>query len=236
MLRSDWEKFFEVAGNELPEGYEILSMRNHEDYKEIVGRIVSRRSIDYSLGQLEEYYGCPYAVGVDIFPLDNLYEDETREKVRLEQTKELVEEYERLKANGSDDRELRLRIERLYSECSDKEASKVALMPFYISNGDHIYSKELFDCICELSFENTYINAPGRYEEVLEIEYGDFMQVVKSGGAHDYPVYSKQEEILREKLGRNPYRYTLDSKQLLKAVGRYVSKLTAPVEKKAMGK
>ncbi len=232
MLRSDWEKFFEVAADELPEKYEIFTMRKHEDFKEVIGRVVNRHSIDYSLQQLEEYYGCPYAVGVDIFPLDGLYEDEAREKERVEQVKELVEEYEQRKARGSDDRGLRLRIEKLYSECNDKETSKVALMPFYINNGDHIYEKELFDNVCELPFENTFIKVPGRYEEVLGIEYGDYMHVVKSGGVHDYPVYVKQEEILKEKIGRNPFRYALDSNQLLKAVGRYISRLTTPAVEK----
>ncbi len=227
MLRSDWIKFFEVAKKELPEEYVIMTLEEQPQYREVIGRVSNSHAIDYSVGHLKEYCGCPYTVGVDIFPLDNLYDDVEKEKDRMERARRAIDIY---LDNGS--RQSILKVEKIYRECPDDEASKVTLMPIHISHNDHIYPKELFDSWVELPFENTYIRVPARYEEVLAIEYGDYMRVVKAGGVHDYPAYIGQEEILREKMGHNPFRYTFDSRELLNAVTRYVHKMTNPMEKK----
>ncbi|MCR5557912.1 MAG: hypothetical protein K6F75_10180, partial [Butyrivibrio sp.] len=82
-----------------------------------------------------------------------------------------------------------------------------------------------FDQVVKLPFEETFMNVPARYEEILSIEYGDYMRVFKGGGMHDYPVYHDQEEILRQNLGGNPFRYTFDMNQLLVSVSRYAKRM-----------
>ncbi len=227
MLRSEWARFFEVAEKELPKEYVVMNLKEQPEYGEIIGRIVNSHAIDYSAAHLREYYGCPYTVGVDIFPLDNLYDDEEKEKERMERAHKAVDAY--LKT-GSRDR--LLRVEKIYRECPDEEASKVTLMPVHVTYNDHVYPKKLFDSWVEIPFENTYIRVPTRYEEVLALEYHDYMNVVKAGGVHEYPAYCDQEKILVEKIGKNPFRYTFDGRQLLNAVGRYVMKMTNPKAQK----
>ncbi len=223
MLRSDWMRFFDVAKKELPEEFVVMVFKEEPEYREIIGRVVESNKIKYSPEHLKEYYGCPYTVGVDIFPLDNLYDDEEKEKNRMERARKAVDAY-----HANPTLETILEVERIYKECPDEEASRVTLMPVHVTYNDHIYPKELFDSWVELPFENTYIRVPARYEEVLAIEYGDYMKVIKAGGVHEYPAYTGQEEILREKIGNNPFRYTFDSRELLNAVGRYVQKMIAP--------
>ena len=75
MLRDDWEKFFKLAKDELPAEYVVMTLDEQPEYKEITGRVVNSHAIDYSPQHLEEFYGCPYSVGVDIFPLDGIYDD-----------------------------------------------------------------------------------------------------------------------------------------------------------------
>ncbi|MBR4667265.1 MAG: LicD family protein [Butyrivibrio sp.] len=267
MLRSDFLRFFEIAETELPKEYKILTMEKEPDYKEIIGRIVNSTSINYSEAHLSLFYGCPYTVGVDIFPLDGLYDDEEKEKARVERTRRVLDALSLVKGealelqNGSEsrrhaelnsqielmrilseleerekinfdreadlERQLNLLAEKLYSECSDTEAKNVALMPFYIPKGNHIYNKSFYKNSIELPFENTFINAPARYEEVLDVEYGDFMQICKSGGLHEYPVYADQERLLAQKIGHNPYRYTFNIMELLQSVKRYTGNLLA---------
>ncbi len=222
MLRSEWERFFEVAKKELPKDFVVLTPKEQPEYRQIIGRIVDSRSIDYSAEHMKEYCGCPYTVGVDIFPLDNLYDDEIKEKDRIERLLKAADAY-----NDNETRSGLLRVEEICRECPDEKSSKVTLMTVHMTQNDHIYGKELFDAWVELPFENTFIRVPARYEEVLAIEYYDYMKVFKAGGVHEYPAFAAQEKVFKKQLGRNPLRYTFDNKELLHAVGRYVRKIAA---------
>ena len=252
MLRSDWLRFFEIAPKELPLEFEVLTIASCPEYSEIIGRVVNSHAIDYSQEHLKEFYGCPYTVGIDIFPLDGVYDDAAKEDERKKRTRKalgllsqmqagdsindhsnLVKEIEKenhifFDKKKSMERQLILLSEKLYSECSSDEAENVALMPFFIPGDNHKYPKELFENIVEIPFENTYINVPARYDEVLRIEYGDFMQINKGGGIHEYPVYSDQQEILKNAIGHNPFAYTLDYNELLSSVQRYAARLVSP--------
>ncbi len=250
MLRSDWLKFFSIAEKELPEGYQILNLSKEEEYQEIIGRVVNSHAIDYGVGHLKEFFSCPYTVGIDIFPLDAVYDDKDREEDRRKRANKVLKALEELeketpdehylkgllrdieKENGRDIsfdrnviRNLTLLAEELYMECRDEDTRSVALMPFYVPAGNHVYERDLFENTVKLPFEITLINAPARYEEVLDLEYSDFMKIVKNGGLHDYPVYRDQELILAKHMGHNPYRYTFDIKALLGSVSRYTKKV-----------
>ncbi len=261
MLRSDWLRFFEVAGNELPEGYQVLTIQGNAEYDQIIGRVVNSSAIDYGKEHLEEYYGCPYTVGIDVFPLDGVYDDEEQEASWRKRTKRVLDALDEVTLRGkrySDirgelgrierendvsidkgkdlERQLLVIAEKLYSECSLDDSEHVALMPFYATKGHHKYPKELFNDVVKLPFENTYINVPGRYEEVLWIEYRDFMHVVKGGGIHDYPVYIEQEKMLGEALGHKPYDYSMNYNELLASVQRYVMRLAGAVGQAGAGR
>ncbi|ADL33257.1 LicD family protein [Butyrivibrio proteoclasticus B316] len=256
MMRDDWNRFFEVAKKELPESFQVLTLSNNEEYEELIGRVVNCNVIDFGPEHMEKYYGCPYTVGIDLFPLDGIYPDEDKEKDRVARTRKvlkaltlaeladvnnhelylLLKEIEKenkvvLPLNDKLKNKLRLLAERLYSECDVTECGNVALMPFYIPNNDHIFPRKLYEDIVELPFENVYLNVNARYDELLDLEYGDFLRVNKSGGVHEYPVYSGQESILAEHIGRNPYRYTLDANELLRSVQRYIMRMTRTVDK-----
>ena len=139
MLREDFERFFEVAAGEAPEGYQFLTISRTPGYEEIIGRVVNSRNIDYSPAHLEEFFGCPYTVGVDIFPLDGVYNDPDKEKERNSRAKKVLQ---KLQGAGKSRRhELLCQIEKIYSECPTKEAENLALMPFYISEGQHLFPK-----------------------------------------------------------------------------------------------
>jgi phosphorylcholine metabolism protein LicD len=228
MLREDWERFFEVAEKELPENFKLLTIERNSEYQEAIGRIVNTGVIDFGAEHLKEYYGCPYTVGIDIFPLDGLYEDVDKEKDRVERAKKAAAKYNEVKSGlrPGNAHELLVKLEKIYKECPSEGAKKLALMPFYTGRGSHIFSPEWYEDTVELPFENALIKVPARYDEMLSYEYGDYLQVVKSGGVHEYPVYAGQEEILRENIGHNPYRYTLDPTELLRSVQRYVQRLT----------
>ncbi|MBP3277957.1 MAG: LicD family protein, partial [Butyrivibrio sp.] len=93
MLRSDYDRFFEIAASELPKEYVIMTLKTQNEFREQIGRIANSHSIDYSPEHLEEFYGCPYTVGVDIFPVDGLYNDPDKENERKERAKKALEAY-----------------------------------------------------------------------------------------------------------------------------------------------
>lgn len=239
MLRRDWVKFFEIAKDELPEDYCVLSLRTEVEYENVIGRIVNAHAINYTEEHMKDFFGCPYTVGVDIFPLDDLSDDDELEDHRRELASDVSDAYEMIDDGKGDTqecrsliakiesdnhitlhrkgnilRELRLLTEKLYMMHSSDEAKYVALMPFWVSRRNHKYSKELFRHTLYLPFEYTRLPVPGGYNEVLQIEYRDYMIIRKGGGIHAYPVYKEQEEMLREKNGGNPFRYTLTGKIL----------------------
>ena len=232
MLRPDWLRFFEIAEKELPEEYEILTIGTQKGYSEITGRVVNSHAIDYSQEHMREYYGCPYVAGVDIFPLDGVYDDPIKEADRIQRVRDVSAEMSLLKSTGEINSDkywsLLMKIEALYSECSCYDAENVAFMPFFVSDGSHKYSKEIYDSIVRLPFENTFMNVMARYDEKLLADYGDYMRIIKGGGLHDYPVYSGQQEILKNSIGHNPFCYTLNYHELLSSVQRYALKLVSP--------
>lgn len=224
MLRKDWDKFFEVAASELPSGYKILTLDSEPEYTEFTGRIVNCSIIDASEEHLADYYGCPYTVGIDIFPLDNVYDDPELEEDRKGRAKELIQRCSSVKSSGEKNKYMR-EIARIHTECKDDNSSRVAMMTLFLTRNDHVFPREFFENYVELPFENCRVKASPQFLKMLRIEYKNFMRIVKNGGEHDYPVYSEQEDMLREKIGHNPYRYTFDSNELLVSVGRYIKRL-----------
>jgi len=231
MLRSDYTKFFEVAKKELPENYVIMTLDEQPEFRELVGRVVNSHAIDYSDSHMSEFYGCPYTVGVDIFPLDGIYNDPEKEAERKDRALKVLADYTK------DHRQETLkRLEKIYSECPDTEADKVALMRYYVTDGHHIYSRKLYESYVEITFENTYIRVPAMYDEKLRADYGDYWNVMKAGGVHDYPVYSEQEQMLEQHFGGRPYRYGMNNQALLMSVSRYIQKAANPSGNKAIRK
>ena len=83
MLRDDLEKFLQYARKELPERYVILSAEDNDEYQYPFCRITNSRTINGNLDFLSANYGCPFVVGVDIFPLDKVYSDSQKEADRV---------------------------------------------------------------------------------------------------------------------------------------------------------
>lgn len=72
MLREDYNKFLQVAETELPKGYVIDGPLTETGYTEYHTLILNARSLSINPERLKRFHGCPFATGVDIFPLDYL--------------------------------------------------------------------------------------------------------------------------------------------------------------------
>lgn len=70
MLREDYMGFLEVARQELPAEYQVLGIYTDPEGITSLTRILNGSRIDLAGQRMEEYHGCPFVVGIDIFPLD----------------------------------------------------------------------------------------------------------------------------------------------------------------------
>lgn len=74
--RADYMRFLEVAREELPEEYCILSVYTEQEWEETFLRVTNGHGIDVSAKRLTQYHGFPFAAGIDIYPLDSIPRDE----------------------------------------------------------------------------------------------------------------------------------------------------------------
>ncbi len=234
MLREDYMVFLKVAEKELPPGYKVLSIYNDHRSHTFLARVVNYDLISTEAGFLRANHNCPYATGVDIFPIDHFeYDDGINEYRKLlisgfDQIADMVDEEETDINNLPE--EVRERIDYLCNESRtriengkyikqqllimsdrlaavfDKDATHVCHSYFWERRNFQIYPKEYYANTVMLPFEYTYIPAPVAYDSILTECYGPaYITPVRSGGVHDYPLYSVQREYMREAVGRVYY-------------------------------
>lgn len=234
MLREDYMVFLKVAEAELPSGYKVLSIYNDHRSHTFLARVVNYDLISTESAFLRANHNCPYATGVDIFPIDHFeYDDGINEyrKVLIsgfDEIADLVDEEETDMGNLSES--IRERIDYLCKESKttvengkfikqqllilsdrltaifDKEASHVCHSYFWERGNFQIYPKEYYSNTIMMPFEYTYIPAPVAYDRVLTECYGPgYITPVRSGGVHDYPLYSIQREYMRQAVGKVYY-------------------------------
>lgn len=233
MLRPDYIKFNQVAKQDLPEEFVVLNLNNTEEpYLEYLTRVTNGHRLNFDSDYLEKYHDCPYATGIDIFALDYVAEDAEEEKERKALATLIMatgDEIEEDNSNVDDYRDVLNQIEELclvefdYTKCikqqlfqagekifslyAGKGGSHVALMPYWVYFDNHLYPTEYFNTTVMVPFEITKLPAPAAYDGVLQIEYGDYMKIVKSGGIHDYPFFINQENYLKELISPYPFEY-----------------------------
>ncbi|MBR0164426.1 MAG: LicD family protein [Lachnospiraceae bacterium] len=238
MFRHDLQHFLSVAPAELPTGYVVCDIRTDLSYDNTHARVLNNTVLDTTPARMERYFGCPYTVGIDVFALDGVYPDaeaETERRLRLadlyvaagfvkgysEDTKEckaLIEKIEKENDMRFDpslplfNQLLRMQA-MLFSEVPDEGSD--AVCEFFGMTDMLIYDPDWFGTPEQVSFEGMLLPAPCSPDRILTTVYGaDYMSPVRGGAGHDYPSFSRQEELLKDEIGCNPYRYTLTAQDV----------------------
>lgn len=83
MLRSDYMKLLQHA-DELPEPYWILSIYSSEEFYYFHAVVKNNRGRDLITEEDRKklFNGCPFVVGIDIFPQDNIFDDENKRELQ----------------------------------------------------------------------------------------------------------------------------------------------------------
>ena len=237
MLRKDYEKFFQVAKDEINEDMHIISLDgNKAEY--CFPNAIGRKAI-LSPEKLREVHEFPYPYAVDVFFLDELSEKEEdeefrrnmiymfmqmisavrdkKEKTRLFQTD--LEEIEKLlkihfDRNQSLEGQFFRLMDKIFQEYNGEGGKKVVFFPDYL-NKDIVFSKSAFTDSLDLPLYNKSFPAPKDYDAILRALYGEYRKKVKAGGAHGYPFFKKKEKGLQERLkGKWQFLYSFSEEDL----------------------
>ena len=222
MLRDEYERFLSVVQQEMPEDYRLYNMYTDAKYDEIFSRIVNSDKINFADEYLEKYHGCPYVVGIDIFPLDFLPGNEDEKKLQYDlyafvlTTKYKVgkpdEDIEarlahiedlcqvELKRDETLRRQLLMLADKLSCLYRRSESEHVAIIHSNVNGFTAVMRKEWYEDVVRMPFENTSIPVPKNYDDCLRAIYGpDYMTPIRMV-AHEYPFYKKQDRILQNAL------------------------------------
>ena len=224
MSRMNFEKFKKYAKDELPKGYRLNNGRNG-NIDDLVFRVCNHSGISWSESDLKKYHGCPYCVGVDIFPHDNIPDDPDETEVYVELfslallTGEMVPEgvclydcdpelkgyVDRLQGYLSidivKDKPLKAQMLNIADFISamyfDADVKKVAVSAHLVVDRKAAHSKESIANVVYKDFEGISVPVPVGYHEILSGYYGDEYMIPKQAGAdHEYPYFKAQEKML----------------------------------------
>lgn len=229
MMRADVRRFIEVAPSELPSNYRVLNMHTENAYRDIMTRVINSDHVSIEPAHMEKYHGCPFVVGIDIFPYDYIPRD--REELSTIVTilnamgqimkiiwgtvddsvkRDAAKQVEVLTGVNLDwskpiDRQVMNLYENLTSMYTEEESDRIGIYTSIVNTGslDYCFDKEWFSSMVELPFENITLPAPVGYDAFLRKRFGDYMTPVKSF-AHDYPFYKGQVAEIKAYIAKNP--------------------------------
>lgn len=226
MKREDFERFKEIAPSELDDFLVMKCLDNDVEHTNAILRINNGEHICFDKPFLERFHGCPYVVGIDIFPLDYLPKDKEETEIQLKKIRlvleaiasvpqdppyddkvwKLVDSIERMTGETVNREnnlyhELKVIVEKLSAFCKKEEASELCHMIQYVLWGDTNVTKDYYSSAIEMPFENSKINVPVGYEKILISLYGDdYMTPKIAYKTHEQPFYKKQRQSFKEVL------------------------------------
>lgn len=246
MLRPDYMRFLEAAPKHLSGFFELKSLYNDPTHDIVKARVITGRHINFDSDYLEHFHGCPYVVGIDIFPIDYIPRDKNvldeylhhlgltlqsassvpEEPPYGDDVRKLLTSLERAFSTSFDPdnrpyHEIKKLLDELCARYSPDDADEVCSM-LDLAGGwvDYHISKEAYQDSIEMPFENTSIPVPVGYDAILKVKYGDeYMTPVHVDSSHEYPFYKKQEQSLKEVIEKE-FNTTLsddDFNELLRA-------------------
>ena len=227
MKRNEYEKLIDVLHKkQLPDGWCIIHADTDNGRYSPILRIVNSSSVDFNSDFLERNHGCPYSCGIDIFPLDNVPEDEEEWELIQQLVKQIILTEQVIDSVGRDEREtllseiedvcgininrnmdihkqLFMLIDALSKSYSNESCGYITNIWLYsFGYGESPMPCSWYDRAVQIPFQNIMINVPEKYEEVLITQFGkDYMTPVMNTAMHEYPYYNVQKQEAHGRLG-----------------------------------
>lgn len=224
MTRDNYVRFAHYAPKELPQDYRLFSVKTNAACTELVNRVVNSPKLDTHPSFTEQYYGCPYVIGIDIFVTDRIPMNKNEEQLQIsllnaanslgrywdddsmtEEEKwgylENLEEVTKVKIdrNKNIPQQLLVLSDQICAMYWDVEATEMTLIPKLSVNPDYRLPISVYQApIIELPFENIMIPALASYDQILTRRYGPEYMTPRQYSNHDYPFFKEQEKMLFE--------------------------------------
>ena len=225
MRRKDYERFLRYAEKELPEGFKVMHFKNHPGHLFFVARIVGKPRICFEEDHLTRFHGFPYIAGIDLFVLDNVNSDREKEYLKSKKAEFVLTVADNIAENKTVGREaeeqlrdcekytgrridrslkgeeLRVRmyelVEELFASVPDEESDAlVQMMPFGMYGNTLHIPKEYYRDTVRLPYMDTTMSVPICFDAVMRRKFGNYMEIHKAWGGHDYPFFYGQHERL----------------------------------------
>lgn len=219
MFREDYNRLLSIPIEEWPTGFAVHSIHENNFHSQLFASLVNSTKIDYSPEHLRRFHGCPYMVGLDIFPLDTLSDKESETTAQRDLLNIAIQAHQIYQQYPAAAMELLPQIENLCHVRFDKERDLKNQLMQVIENICQLYSnsptgdvtffinfnkyglrmkREWFDQTLRMPFETVTIPVPAGWHEILTTIYKDYMTPRRGKQLHDYPFYKKQEQLLAE--------------------------------------
>ncbi len=189
MKRSDYNRFIENVRSLMSPDHSIVNYRSNREFKQMLSRIVSSDHYRFDPEYMHKYSGLPIALGIDIFPLDFLTGDDEYEKEREERANLVYDAVNEIAYFGTDPAsisdhlkkienrcgikldtkgdiltQLRMLLEKIFSEVEEKDAKYITLYPLWMNKHQYVFPVEAYRNSIRLPFENTTVPVPVYYD------------------------------------------------------------------------
>lgn len=244
MRRKDYERFLQYAEDELPEGFKVMTFKNHPGHHFFVARIVGKPRICFEEEHLKRFHSFPYIAGLDLFVLDNVCRDRGRERLKAKkaefvitvadniadglkkgrEAEELLKQCESYSGRRIDRKlrgeDLRVRMygiaEELFASIPDEDSDAlVQMMPFGMYGNERYIPKKYYRETVRLPYMDTTISVPLCYDTVMRMKFGNYMHIYKASSGHDYPFFYGQHKQLLDSLDFEPPAYKAVDKDII---------------------
>ncbi len=222
MRREDYEKFFAVAREEIQAPLRLENIYHDKEWQEPFMRVVNNDKIDFRKENLERWHGCPWVIGVDIFPIDYLPADpmerdtlldlymiirelisilkEDKESDLVWESVEGVEKMCNVKLDKDNIVSELLKLgDKVVSLYGKNDGSEMAIIVYMDPGKSNICKKEWYEEGITMPFENITIPVPIGYDNILRGKYSNYMVPIRQE-LHNYPFYAPQKKAWEESL------------------------------------
>ncbi len=250
MKRKDFEKFIEIAEEELPKGYWIMNYRTHNT-DNMVTKIISYPISVLPERELPRFHGYPYVASIDLFPLDFMPRDQEGKDAFWDLIRLVAELNHHVEIDDMDtkevqhalhgveqicgitlDRDKPLRrqltraLENVAARFQEENSDELTAITYYLNSKAYHFPKSYYSGQIQVPFENTYITVPVEYDRLLGFKYGDYMRPVREFDTHEYPAYKVVHEGIRQQMHIEPYQYRFSKEEMEEALKERLPKDT----------
>ena len=223
LKRADYMKLMSALKKEVKPPYKVNSCYFSDERRQPFCSIANYSHVPMPAEVIDEFFGCPYVVGVDVYALDYVPRDEESAKLQMamytavydlamrldemRQTGELeyyllqVEEMcnVRLKSDNTLRGQLWRLCDMIAAMFGEEESDILTFFPRNVQgHSDFGYPKEWYDETVFMKFEGINIAVPKNCHEVLTRLYGDYTIPKQNTSSHNYPFFAVQKEYLEK--------------------------------------